>query len=94
MSDRELLKNVWKDLVSTMGLFAYLGDKKVMIILANAEKIRAHICEDEGLGWDKAIMDEILLEQSNDCIGIIGNAEKQANTEVFPTVNSNWGCGS
>ena len=76
-SDRDLLKKVFKDIASTMGLYAYLGDPRAMFALSVADKIRQHINGDEFTGWDKKVMDEILKEKSSPVANIINNEQKK-----------------
>ena len=78
MNDRALLKEVWSDIVSSMSMFAYLGDPKAMVVLAIADKIRRHLCRQEGAGWEKAIVDKILSEADGGTAKIIHDAEKRA----------------
>ena len=59
MTDRELLKNTWKDLVLAAPMNG-INNVCTFYLMTTADKIREHIREDEGLEWNKEIIDEIL----------------------------------
>jgi len=69
MTDRELLKDVWKDLLKLISFGGFTG----LYSVATADKIRAHICNDEGCGWDSEIIAAFLNEQDSGIPKIIKN---------------------
>jgi len=84
MTDRELLKQIWKDLLKPISFGGFTG----LYLVATADKIRAHICNSEGCGWDSEIITAFLKEDNSETAKILN---KQIKSQGFHNKSYNLG---